>query len=190
MLKVIQRDWQLYKHFVQLPPSPAPPPSTGKSQDSSAQNVTSWAGLSLLSQRHHHSLKGWKPCFPRILSRHGSGLEAANERNYETWKAKVKRKPYSRNAQWWGTVAFHSHFCGCSPQDPGDQKQWFLRLLCELQPLHLQCFQLKSWTTISPILQPANLHFPSSFHICVNLNSSIFLPRLQLIYQSTLALWC
>lgn len=98
MLKVIQRDWQLYKHFLQLPPSPAPPSSTRKSQDSSAQNVTRWAGLSLLSQRHHHSLKGCKPCFPRILSRHGSGLEAANERNCETWKAKVKRKPYSRNA--------------------------------------------------------------------------------------------
>lgn len=80
-------------------------------------------------------LQGWELHFPRSLACMVLSSEAAHERNYEIWKAKVRRKPYTQKAWQQGMVAFCRCLCGCPLLGPGGQNQWFLwvQLLHPLQ---------------------------------------------------------
>lgn len=89
--------------------------------------------------------------------------ETIYERNYETWKAKMRRKPYFQKARQQGMVAFYGYLCGCCLLGPGDQNQWFSDsssppTLVRQAEVIMDCF---------PILQPAS---PSLFqllpHMC------------------------
>lgn len=85
MLKVILKDSCLSKQSVKPSPLPANPyPRRARTSPHKCSQVTcdvSYQGSTLTI-----SLQGWKLHFPKHLSLCGPDFEAANERNFDTWR--------------------------------------------------------------------------------------------------------